>query len=178
MAAHATPPLLLAAEAGGAESRVSRLMPTLVLGTVIIVGITWWMAAQPPPGPGWGNPNGPQQQWPQGQQPQGYPPPRPVPPNNANTGCNACSNLDCTDCFSGLDCAIDCGDCASGLDCGGCAVGAKAGAPGPVGVAMGTPKTCSLSPWSRLAQSWGLLLPLFVLIGWRRRLVRRPPAIS
>jgi hypothetical protein len=169
-------------------------MPSLVLGGVVFVGILWWMAAQPPPGPGWG---GPQQQWPQGQQPnpqQGYQrPPQPVP----QSSCGGCGDLDCSACAAGIDCADcasgcgDCGDCASGLDCGSCAVsgaraasGVGAGANAASGAdasrassglisARGGGKSCSTSPWNRLAQSSGLLVPLFVLFAWRRRLPRR-----
>jgi hypothetical protein len=176
MVAHADP-ALFSPDPGGIERRFARLMPSLVLGGVVLVGIIWWMAAQPPPGPGWG---GPQQQWPQGQQPQqgypqqGYPqqrPPQPVP----QSSCGGCGDIDCSACAAGIDCADcasgcgDCGDCASGLDCGSCAVsGAR-----PDGAATRIGKSCSTSPWNRLAQSSGLLVPLFVLFAWRRRMPRR-----
>jgi hypothetical protein len=173
MVAHANP-ALFSPDPGGVERRFARLMPSLVLGGVVLVGILWWMAAQPPPGPGWG---GPQQQWPPGQQPnqlQGYPqqrPPQPVP----QSSCGGCGDLDCSACAAGIDCAdcasgLDCGDCASGLDCGSCAVttGAR-----PDGAVNRIGRSCSTSPWNRLAQSSGLLVPLFVLIAWRRRLPRR-----
>ena len=60
MAAHATanplPALdaLDALDAGGIERRIARLMPAFLLGMVAILGVAWWLAAQPPPGPGWG----------------------------------------------------------------------------------------------------------------------------
>jgi hypothetical protein len=193
MVAHANP-ALFSPDPGGVERRFARLMPSLVLGGVVLVGILWWMAAQPPPGPGWG---GPQQQWPQGQQPnpqQGYPqqrPPQPVP----QSSCGGCGDLDCSACAAGIDCADcasgcgDCGDCASGLDCGSCAVsGARAASGAGADAASGADasrassgvmpsrsvgKSCSTSPWNRLAQSSGLLVPLFVLFAWRRRLPRR-----
>jgi hypothetical protein len=166
-----------ALDPGGFERGIARRMPTLMLGAVAVLLILWWMAAQPPPGPGWGNPNGPQQQWPpqqgQGQQYQGQPQ-RVPPPNTPSSGCSACSGLDCTDCLAGIECAdclsgLDCGDCLSGLDCSCAVSGAQVATSAPP-VTAG--RACSTNPWKRLAGSWGLLLPLFVMIGWRRRLRR------
>lgn len=174
MAAHSTASMPADLDPGGVERVIARRMPTLMLGAVAVLAILWWMAAQPPPGPGWNAPNGPpQQQWPQQGQGQGYgqQPGRPVPPNPPSAGCTLCAGIDCVDCMSGLDCGdcIDCGDCLSGLDCT-CAV---SGAPVTRGVPTATKaRTCSTNPWKRLAGSSGLLLPLFVMIGWRRRLRR------
>jgi hypothetical protein len=159
MAAHATTTLAPEIDPGGIERPIARRMPAFMAGAVGILGIAWWMAAQPPAGPGWGDPNGPQQQAPQGQGPQQNPPPQPPAPS---TGCSACSSVDCGDC-SGLE-GLDC----SGVDCSGidvsCTVSGASGAS--------VSKSCGTNPWRRLAGSSGLLLPLFVLIGWRRRLRR------
>jgi hypothetical protein len=168
-----------APDAGGFERGIARRMPTLMVGAVGVLLILWWMAAQPPPGPGWGNPNEPQQPWPQQGQGQPYnqgQPQRVPPPNTPSSGCSACSGLDCTDCLAGIECAdclsgLDCGDCLSGLDCT-CAV-SGAPATAATGATAAKPgRACSTNPWKRLAGSWGLLLPLFVMIGWRRRLRR------
>ena len=156
-----------AADPAGIERTIAQRMPAIMVGAVGVLGIAWWMAAQPPPGPGWNDPNGPQQQYPPGQ-----PPPHPHPPTQSNAG-SACAGADCGDCVSAIECGdcvsgLDCGDC-SGLDCGGCTVaGASGGA-----VASASAKTCSSGRgWKPLARSSGLLLPLFVLIGWRRRIRR------
>lgn len=172
MAAHATANVQPALDLGGFERRIARLMPTLVLGMVAILGVAWWLAAQPPPGPGWGDPNGPQQQWPQGQNPQqNFQPPRPVPPQSS--GCSMCAG----DCLSGVDCAdcancIDCADCLSGLDCAGCTVAGGSSSTALMPAQPSPRRSCSTNPWKRLAGSSGLLFPLFVLIAWRRRLRR------
>ena len=174
MAAHPSVTLPPVVDPGGFERGIARRMPQLMLGGLALLVFLWWMAAQPPPGPGWGDPNNPQQPWPQqgqGQQ-QGYgqQPGRVPPPNTPSSGCSACVGLDCADCLSGIDCAdcVDCGDCLSGLDCS-CAVSkAPVVSSGPVT----TGARCSTNPWKRLAGSSGLLLPLVVMIGWRRR-VRR-----
>jgi hypothetical protein len=178
MAAHPSPSVLVsesAVDPGGFERAVARRMPTLMVGAIGVLLILWWMAAQPPPGPGWGNPNGPPQgQWPpQGQQQQQGQPQRVPPPNTPSSGCSACAGLDCTDCLAGIECAdclsgLDCGDCLSGLDCA-CAVSPASTTSSPP---ITGARACSTNPWKRLAGSWGLLLPLFVMIGWRRRLRR------
>lgn len=181
MAAHPSPGALVsesAVDPGGFERAIARRMPSLMVGAIAVLLVLWWMAAQPPPGPGWGNPNGPpQNQWPpQGQQQQGQPQ-RVPPPNTPSSGCSACAGLDCTDCLAGIECAdclsgIDCADCLSGLDCA-CAISPAANVASTANAApITSARACSTNPWKRLAGSWGLLLPLFVMIGWRRRIRR------
>lgn len=171
MAAHASSTLLPSPDPGGIERGIARRMPALALGAAFVVLVIWWMAAQPPPGPGWGDPNAPQQQpWPQQGQGQGQGQ-QPVPPPSPSSGCSMCVGLDCADCLSGIDCAdcIDCGDCLSGLDCSCAVAKSPVSAAAPVAA---TARSCSTNPWRRLVGSSGLLLPLLVMVGWRRRLRR------
>jgi hypothetical protein len=180
MAAQPTASLAPALDPGGLERAIARRVPALMVGAVGVLLILWWMAAQPPPGPGWGNPNDPNapRPGPDWQQPwQGQPAPPQPPPPAPSAGCSACVGLDCADCLSGIDCVdcIDCADCLSGLDCtcavsGGSSTSSAAGVSAPVTMRAG--RSCTTSPWKRLAGSSGLLLPLFVMIGWRRRLRR------
>lgn len=172
------------ADPAGVEAAIARRMPSVILGSVMILGIGWWMAAQPPQQP---PPWDPSQQAPTHWAPgaPGYPPhadpnyQRP-PQRSDNSGCADCSDcsvcvaMDCGECMAdGCMSSIDCGDCVS-CDCataaatGGCAVpGASATSSATSGA-----KSCSTSKVRRLAESSGLLLPLLVLVGWRRRLRR------
>lgn len=187
MTAHVTlgPP---DADLGGIERTIARRMPGMMLGGVIVLVIAWWMAAQPPQQPPpWDQAQQAPTDWAPGQFPPGdprnqMPPPRP--PQNTGCGdCSACVAVDCGDCASGIDCGdcvsgLDCGDC-SGLDCGSCAV-ARTGSSALISmkaepaVIAGPAKSCSTQRKraGRLAESSGLLLPLLVLVGWRRRLRR------
>lgn len=171
------------ADPAGIERTIAQRMPAIMVGAIGVLGIAWWMAAQPPPGPGWNDPNGPQQQYPPGQPP-------PAPPPTQSSASSACAGADCGDCATAIDCGdcvsgLDCGDCA-GLDCGDCSgldCSCTLANPRAIANASATPsdvlasptsgaKPCSARGWKRLARSSGLLLPLFVLIGWRRRIRR------
>ncbi len=156
----------------GVEAAIARRMPSVILGSVMILGIAWWMAAQPPHQP---PPWDPSQQapthWAPGAPPPGDPRHQMPPQRSQNSGCSDCSMcvaIDCDACAGGLDCAdcmsgIDCADCAGCADCGSCAVASASTQPQPR-------KSCSTSKARKLAESSGLLLPLLVLVGWRRRL--------
>lgn len=184
MTAQVTTALPQGPDPSGIEAAIARRMPAILMGGMIVIGLAWWMAAQPPNQPPPWDPSQQPNTWQQGQAPPGYPQQQQFqnrPPNQSNSGCSDCSlcvAIDCADCMTGIDCAdcmsgIDCGDCIS-CDCasgaGACAV---AGSSTQVSMrAAPAAKSCSTKRAGKLAESSGLLLPFFVLLAWRRRLKR------
>ena len=131
---------------------IARGTPYVALGTALLVFIGWLMAGYPPPPPGgppppYGPYGGPQPPNPYGQPPP--PPPRqPHPPTRAGGGCSGCDGCDCD-----MDTCSTIGECiVCDLEClSGC----------------GTQATVA----DRLPGLFIIVLPIFVLAAWRRRIV-------
>ena len=127
---------------------IARSTPYVALGTALLIGIGWLMAGYPPPPPGQGpyNPYG----GPVPPNPYGQPPP--PPPRQPHPPTRGGSNCDCGGCD--IDCA-DIGECiVCDLEClSGC----------------GTQATVA----DRLPGLLVIVLPIFVLAAWRRRIVEQ-----
>lgn len=193
MTAHVTTAPPQGPDASGIEAVIARRMPAILIGGMIVIGVAWWMAAQPPNQPPPWDPSRQPNTWQQGPAPPGYPQQQHLqnrPPNRSNSACSDCSvcvAIDCADCMA-TDCVsgIDCADCMSGIDCGDCIscdCASGAGACAVAGTSTSTStqvsmrtatatKSCATKRAGKLAESSGLLLPFFVLLAWRRRLKR------